>query len=673
MKQTQMPYYTTVEGKPTELCVFAARDEPCKRKDCPYGHNPKPRRICRAFHTKGEYCADGENCLLGHHEARAAHDEQKRFKKVIYLNQLEVHNGNNFDEGAEPNGGGATGVRHGGLQHVGEKIEGNGGGSSISVAPIQTPLQNLTNPPQNPNTPLLNPNPQSFYPPLILAQAAQAPAQIPTAPAHVNPTQQAIGTPDQFVPPVNFQALASQNIVAGQQDEIARLKQRQEKIAKEYEALKPLTSSKEDDMRKLQTSLWEMRNENERLKDENDQLESKSSVRPNGLLHKYYEDLPANYFVANSLLDLNRPPPSDKPLEGALTILTTMYAKPVEFAGQKQIIDLAHRRPTTKFSSECSPLPLLGLDKSNIEHAFFSECYLKFPADPSFCPNGVMPNNSSVISLPPGGAFPPRASILKKTPRQFRKLFLSQKESDQVSLIENRHLNLKEGGGLTGNDTLPKEVHLLLADFMRSSVFKNPAVPLISQFLTYLQQGLSSLDDILLKYISLVYNSCPLKVRSYKNGKREVLKNTCHPAYDKWDSLPKRIHSDPAYSTTRLTFAWKGFYMPKGKVCSTRDKYAFFAFAYSMDLFLGALPLWPLDTSAQFQLDRKDPMRHYTIDNVRWLSKCDNVANKPSTGRSAGSLFKPTKNVVRLLPSCKRANILTMEMLGALSKGYGSS
>lgn len=91
-----------------------------------------------------------------------------------------------------------------------------------------------------------------------------------------------------------------------------------------------------------------------------------------------------------------------------------------------------------------------------------------------------------------------------------------------------------------------------------------------------------------------------------------------------------------------------------------------------MDLFLGALPLWPLDMSSQFQLDRKDPMRHYTIDNVRWLNKSDNVANKPLSGKQNGSLFKSTKDVVRLLHSCERANILMMEMLGALSKGYGT-
>lgn len=81
--------------------------------------------------------------------------------------------------------------------------------------------------------------------------------------------------------------------------------------------------------------------------------------------------------------------------------------------------------------------------------------------------------------------------------------------------------------------------------------------------------------------------------------------------------------------------------MPHGRIVSQRDKYALFSFVYVTDLFLGALPLWPLPMCSEFQLDRKDPMRHYTINNIRWLNKSDNVANKPSTGKGNGNtLFK---------------------------------
>jgi hypothetical protein len=208
---------------------------------------------------------------------------------------------------------------------------------------------------------------------------------------------------------------------------------------------------------------------------------------------------------------------------------------------------------------------------------------------------------------------------------------------------------------------------MLLCRAVNGTSYSNPAVPMSSQFLVYLQNGLLSLDEVLLQYKSPVYNACPLRVRSYHNGKKEVLKNTAHPVYDKWDALLKRTHFDESYATTRITFPWKGFYISKGKVTSVRDKYASFSFVYATNLFLGALPLWPLPMSSQFQLDRKDPMRHYTIDNVRWLGKSENVASKPTKGRQNGTFFKSTKDVVRLLHSVERANILQMEMIGALA------
>jgi hypothetical protein len=282
-----------------------------------------------------------------------------------------------------------------------------------------------------------------------------------------------------------------------------------------------------------------------------------------------------------------------------------------------------------------------------------------------------MDSTSSVVSLPPGGAFPPRASIIKRIPKKLRNIFLSQKGSPVVSNTSNKHLNLKTGGGLNPTDRLPESVHTLLCQMANGPQFKSPTVPLASPFLVYLQKGLISLDEVLLKYKSPVYNACPLKLRTYRNGRKDVLKNTDHHAYEKWDSLLKRVFFDDSYLTTRITFPWKGFYMPK--ITSQRDKYAFFSFVYTTDLFLGALPLWPLPMSSQFQLDRKDPMRHFTVDNVRWLSKSDNVANEPFNGKDRGGHFKSTKDVVRLLHSCERANVLSMEILGALTKGYGSN
>jgi hypothetical protein len=93
-------------------------------------------------------------------------------------------------------------------------------------------------------------------------------------------------------------------------------------------------------------------------------------------------------------------------------------------------------------------------------------------------------------------------------------------------------------------------------------------VPLSTQLVSYVQNGLTSLDAALLKYQSPVYKLCPLKLRSYKNGRTEVVKNKAHPAFEKWDSLISRTHFDKGYTRiidkgyTRITFPWKGFYLP---------------------------------------------------------------------------------------------------------------
>jgi hypothetical protein len=123
--------------------------------------------------------------------------------------------------------------------------------------------------------------------------------------------------------------------------------------------------------------------------------------------------------------------------------------------------------------------------------------------------------------------------------------------------------------------------------FTSNDMYKNPSVPLLSQFIQYIQNGLTKLDEALLTYTSSVYKSCPFKVRSYLNGKKLVVKNTEHPLYDKWDSLISRTHHDPAYATTRITFSWKGFYMPKGKVNNVRDKYAFLHLCTQLISFSG--------------------------------------------------------------------------------------
>jgi hypothetical protein len=287
-----------------------------------------------------------------------------------------------------------------------------GGAGNLSVFGAANPGDNPTpNQPANP----LNPNPANPN----LMQNITAPATQPTAfntPAQ--PIGQALG---QNNPPVSFEDIARQNVqAAGQQDEIRRIIMSQDEMRKEFELLRKATEAKETEMRQLQTSLGEMRNENDRLKDEND---SKSNQNQTSLLDSYSSDALGNSSGTRSLLDLNNDPPSEIALEGTLTILKTMHARPLEFSGDTQVIDLLRSRPMTRFSEDVMDLSTIGIDPSILEHAFFSECYLKFHTDPNFCQNGIMANNATVVSLPPRGTFPPRASVLKEIPRKFRRMF----------------------------------------------------------------------------------------------------------------------------------------------------------------------------------------------------------------------------------------------------------
>jgi hypothetical protein len=197
---------------------------------------------------------------------------------------------------------------------------------------------------------------------------------------------------------------------------------------------------------------------------------------------------------------------------------------------------------------------LLKLDPSIPSHAFFLENYMKFPADPTFCENGVFQHFSSTISLPPGPSQAPRASSLRRLPKKFRNLFKAQSTSLEVSSIQNACLAFQPGGGLDLDDNLPSETHILLNAFLYSTAFKNSTTSLISQFISFVQGGLKDLDLVLLNYSSPIYNCCPLRLKSYKNGKEEVLKNKEHPLFEKWESLINRVHFDDSYATTRLTF-----------------------------------------------------------------------------------------------------------------------
>jgi hypothetical protein len=101
-----------------------------------------------------------------------------------------------------------------------------------------------------------NPNPQTSQ---VLPQQPLPLnlLQNPAAFVNTNTTQNAPALPTgeatgQTNPPVSFQTLAQRNTADGQQDEIRRLQIRQEEMMRKVQAIKKLTESKEDEMRKLQ-------------------------------------------------------------------------------------------------------------------------------------------------------------------------------------------------------------------------------------------------------------------------------------------------------------------------------------------------------------------------------------------------------------------------------------
>jgi hypothetical protein len=136
----------------------------------------------------------------------------------------------------------------------------------------------------------------------------------------------------------------------------------------------------------------------------------------------------------------------------------------------------------------------------------------------------------AVASISPGGPFAPKVSALKKTSKKFQKLFFAQSASRTPTRVQNTSLALIEGGGLDNSNSLPPEIHALMANFITDSMYKNPFVSLLSEFIHIVQNGLTELDKALLRYSSSNYKARPLKDRSYPNEKRLVqVKNIEHP------------------------------------------------------------------------------------------------------------------------------------------------
>jgi hypothetical protein len=302
------------------------------------------------------------------------------------------------------------------------------------------------------------------------------------------------------------------------------------------------------------------------------------------------------------------------------------YSPPYELAAQVSL-DLYTNPPKTSHSSRTLTFEEIGMHPDNADHSFFLQCYAQIPAEKGFCADGVFKPPSSYASLTDTGSQTPRYSVLKNMPASHLKAFLTQTRDGHplVSSVKNRDLTIQNGLKET---SLPKALTDLV-NSMQANMYVNNDVSTLQQAATFLQHGLKDLNEALLNYYSPIYEHPILLPQKTKKCMRAVI-NRDHPLYDKWLNLLSRIFSaESGYCTTRLMFPWRGFYLPNKT--NGNDKYAWCSFVMCMDLFLGPIPGYPdIDTYSLYQLDRVNSNRHYTIDNVRWMDKANNIANKPA-------------------------------------------
>jgi 16S rRNA C1402 (ribose-2'-O) methylase RsmI len=115
-----------------------------------------------------------------------------------------------------------------------------------------------------------------------------------------------------------------ENVRIGQQHEFQRIYEMTERLKKELDDFKKQATDKEvakdQEVRKLQEAMGVMQDENISLRQENG---SELSV-----LSRSYKDVLEGASSTRALLDLDKIPPSEAAVEGALVILKTMFSKP---------------------------------------------------------------------------------------------------------------------------------------------------------------------------------------------------------------------------------------------------------------------------------------------------------------------------------------------------------
>ena len=85
-------------------------------------------------------------------------------------------------------------------------------------------------------------------------------------------------------------------------------------------------------MRTLQTAMGAMQAENNELREENE--------RNTPLLDSFYNSISNPFSRTRKLVNLNNLAPSEKALEGLLTILLTMYSRPKELDNGHVLLNL---------------------------------------------------------------------------------------------------------------------------------------------------------------------------------------------------------------------------------------------------------------------------------------------------------------------------------------------
>ena len=185
LRQSMMPYFTTVKGEFTQLCVSAAQDKPCPDPKCKFSHVPKSERPCPAFHTPKEKCPFDARCLLGHAEAREAVKQSKAFAKhKEWQSQIKTTPGTYGETDAAESG---TELPKTSAQPTGPTL---GPNAEPANQPLANPALNLT--------------------PDVAVKLLTATETIPT--------QKPDNLPDN--PAVNFQTLAQTNAKRGQGERV---------------------------------------------------------------------------------------------------------------------------------------------------------------------------------------------------------------------------------------------------------------------------------------------------------------------------------------------------------------------------------------------------------------------------------------------------------------------